>query len=105
MDHRTGARVYGQPVGRRLSISLGKHATVFQAEAYAILASVYEIQTQDMLEKYVSIFSDSQAALKTLQAAKTTSPLVRQCQKASNISTRHTVSLYWVLGHAAVRGN
>jgi hypothetical protein len=39
-------------------------------------------------EKYVSICSDSQEALKALQAAKTTSPLVRQCYKAlNNIST------------------
>jgi hypothetical protein len=41
-----------------------------------------------------------------LQAAKTMSPLVRQCQKALNdISTRHAVGLYWVPGHAGVRGN
>ena len=41
-----------------------------------------------------------------LQAAKTTSPLVRQCQQALNdISTRHAVGLYWVPGHASVRGN
>jgi ribonuclease HI len=103
---RTGAGVYGQSVNRRLSISLGKHATVFQAEVYAILACVHEIGTQDRPEKYVSICSDIQAALKALQAAKTTSPLVRQCQEALNdISTRHTVGLYWVPGHAGVRGN
>jgi hypothetical protein len=71
----TWAGVYGQSVNRRLSISLGKHATVFQAEVYAILACVHEIGTQDRPEKYVSICSDSQAALKALQAAKT-SPLV-----------------------------
>jgi hypothetical protein len=40
---RTGAGVYGQSVNRRLSISLGKHATVLQEEVYAILASVFEI--------------------------------------------------------------
>jgi ribonuclease HI len=41
-----------------------------------------------------------------LQAAKTTSPLVRQCQQALNdISTRHAVGLYWVPGHAGVRGD
>jgi hypothetical protein len=28
----TGTAFYGQSLGRRLSISLGKHATVFQAE-------------------------------------------------------------------------
>jgi ligand-binding sensor protein len=77
-----------QSVNRRLSISLGKHATVFQAEVYAILACVNETETQDRPEKHVSICSESQAALKALQAAKTTSPLVWQCQQALNdIST------------------
>jgi hypothetical protein len=69
----TRAGVYGQSVNRRISIPLGKHATVFQAEVYAILACVHETETQDRPEKYVSICSDSQVAL---QAAKTTSPLV-----------------------------
>jgi hypothetical protein len=80
----TGAGVYGQSVERRLSISLGKHATVFQTVVYAILACVHETETQNRTEKYVSICSDSQAALKVLHAAKTTSPSVRQCQKALN---------------------
>ena len=45
--------VYGQSVGRRLSISLGKHATVFQTEVYVILACVHETDTQDRPDKYV----------------------------------------------------
>ena len=78
----------------------------FQADIYAILACAYEIQLYGRTEKYVSIFSDSRAALKTLQASKTTSPLVQQCQKVLNdISTEHSVGLYWVPGHAGVRGN
>jgi len=80
----TGAGVFGQSANRRLSISLGKHATVFQADVCVMLACVHEIQTQDRQEKYVSICSVIQAALKALQAAKTTSPLVRQCQQALN---------------------
>jgi ribonuclease HI len=76
----TGAGVYGQSANRGLSNPLGKHATVFQAELHAILACVSEIETQDRQEKYVSICSDSQAALKALQGAKTMSPLVQQCQ-------------------------
>jgi len=100
------AGVYGQSVGRRLSFSLGRYATVFQAEIYAILACVYEIQFQNRPEKYVSICSDSQAALKFLQAVTTMSPLVQQCQKAlNNISIQHAVGLFWVPGHAGVRGN
>ena len=55
----TGAGVCRQSVGRRLSISLGKHATVFQTEVYAILACVHETETQDRPENYISICSES----------------------------------------------
>jgi ribonuclease HI len=103
---RAGARDYGQSLGRRLSISLRKYVTVFQAEKYAILTCTYEIQANARSEKYISICSDSQAALKALQAAKTTSPLVWQCQRAFNdISTYHSVGLFWVPGHSRIRGN
>ena len=79
---------------------------VFQTEVYAILACVHKIETQDKPEKYVSVCSDSQEALKVLQAAKTTSPLVWRCQKLLNyISTRHIEGLYWVPGYVGIRGN
>ena len=54
MKEGTGVGVYGQSVGRRLSFSQGSYATVFQAEIYAILACVHEIQLQRRPEKYVS---------------------------------------------------
>jgi ribonuclease HI len=105
MKEGTRAGVYGQSVGRRLSFSLGRYATVFQAEIYAILACAHEIQFQGRPEKHVSIRSDSQVALKTLQAVRT-SQLVQQCQLALNdISTRHAVGLYWVSGHTGVQAN
>jgi len=88
------------------SASLLVNMPVFQAEVYAILACVEETATQDHPEKYVSICSDSQVALMALQAAKTMSPLVRQCQQVlDDISARHAVGLYWVPRHAGVRGN
>jgi ribonuclease HI len=102
MREGTRAGVYGQSVERKLSFSLGRYATVFQAEIYAILVCVYEIPLQTRPEKYVSICSDSQVALKALKAVRMT-PLVQQGQKAlNNISTRHAVGLYWVPGHAGV---
>jgi len=67
----TRAGVYKQSLGRRLVISLVKYATVFQAEIYTILACAHEIQANAISEKYVSICSDSQAALKDLQVIKT----------------------------------
>ena len=73
---------------------------------YAILACAYEIHSQNRPEKYVSICSDSLAALKALKAIRTTSPLIHQCQKALNgISIRHAMGLFWVPGHAGTRGN
>jgi len=70
------------------------------------LSCACEIQSQNRQEKYVSICSDSLAALKALKAIRTTSPLIHQCQKALNDnSTRHAVSLYWVSGHAGIQGN
>jgi ribonuclease HI len=34
------------------------------------------------------------------------SQLVQLCQKALNdVSTQHTVGLYWVSGHVGIRGN
>jgi hypothetical protein len=55
--------------------------------------------------KYIGIFSDSQAALKALQAVET-SPLGRQCQRAlDDISTYHSVGLFWVARHSGMQGN
>ena len=100
-----GASVYGQSLRRRLSISLGKYATVFWAEIYAIFICAYEIQMNARQEKYVSIPSD-RWLLTALRAAKITPQLAQQCQKAlNNISTRHSVGLFWVPGHTGVRGN
>jgi ribonuclease HI len=103
---RTGAGVYGQSMGRRLSISLGKYVTVFQAKICAILACVYEVQSIARSEKYISICSDSQATLEALPAVKATSPFVRQCQRVLyDISTYHCVELFWVPGHSGILGN
>jgi ribonuclease HI len=105
-EGRAAAGVYGQSVGSRLSKSLGKYVTVFQAETYAILAHVYEIQNNVRSEKYISICYDSQAALKALQAVKPTSPLVQKCQRAlDNISTYHSVGLFLVPRHSGISGN
>jgi ribonuclease HI len=102
MEAGNGAGVYGQSNGRRLSLPVGQYATVFQAEVFAILACAHDIAAHGLPGKHVSICSDTQVALKALRM----SPLVRQCQEVlEDISTRHTVGLYWVPGHAGMRGN
>jgi ribonuclease HI len=93
-------------VRRRLSFSLEKYTTVFQAVIYAILACTHEIKTHGIPKKHRSICSDSQAALKALKAIRTTYLLVHQCPKAMNdISVLYAVGLYWVPGQTGVRHN
>jgi hypothetical protein len=53
MKEGSGAGVYGQSVGKRLNISLGRYATVFQGEIYAILECVHEIKFQGRPQKHV----------------------------------------------------
>jgi len=72
----TGAGIYGQSVGRRLSISLGRYAIVFKAKIHAILDDVMKFKQMVDQRNTLSICSDIQVALKALQTAKT-SPLVR----------------------------
>jgi hypothetical protein len=47
----TGPGVYGQSVRRRLRLPLGRSATVFQAEVYAILACAHDIRDHGTPEK------------------------------------------------------
>ncbi|VEN58452.1 unnamed protein product [Callosobruchus maculatus] len=90
----------------RLSLPLGGHTTVFQAEVYAILACVNRIRKTDGSRRRITICSDSQAAIKALNAWKITSGLVLECRRAlDDISAKHKVSLMWVPGHAGVKGN
>jgi len=49
------AGVYGKFSARMLSIFLGKYATVYQAEIFAVLAYALEIQIHTRPEIYVSI--------------------------------------------------
>ena len=51
MKEGTGAGLYGQSVGRSPSFPLGRYARVFQADVYAILECVHEIQCQNRPEK------------------------------------------------------
>jgi hypothetical protein len=95
----TRVGIYGQFVNRRLGIPLGKHATVFQAVVYVILAC--ETEAQDWPEKYVSICSDTQAAIKCFRLQRRL--LWCQCKQTNDISAWHSVTLYWVPGYAGVR--
>ena len=76
-------------------LPLGKYSTICQAEIYAILACVNSLHTK--YEASIAICSDSQAALKALDTAKTTSKLVAETMmELERLSLFHSVRLIWV---------
>jgi ribonuclease HI len=82
---------------------LGKFASVFQTEIYAILLCAYENIRRAYKNKRILIFSDSQAALKALSDLKVISRLVEECQEALTVLTAlNEVTLMWVLGHCGI---
>ena len=102
----SGAGIYIKDMDYRESISLGTFPTVFQTEVYAIKECACCLSAGGYSGKSVWIFSDSQAALKSLQRYTVKSSLVLDCINAlNNLSTNNMVTLSWIPGHSGVFGN
>ena len=105
-EGKTGAGVYSQSPPRSICIPLGRHATVFQAEIFAILTCVYAIEETGLCKRPIHICTDSQAALKALNSPWCKSKLLDECYKALNtLSSRCKIELFWVPGHSGISGN
>ena len=78
----TGSGIFGIRPNRSFIFPLGKFATVFQTELYAILQCACENIRRAYRNKQILIFSDSQAARKALSSLKVTSGLVAECLDA-----------------------
>jgi len=96
----TGSGIFGPRPNRSFSFPLGKFATVFQTEIYAILQCAYENIRRAYKNKQILIFSDSQGALTALSGPKVTSGMVAECLDAlSALASLNKVTLVWVPGH------
>jgi hypothetical protein len=85
---------------------LGKFATFFQTEIYAILQCGCEKIRRAYRNKWILIISDSQAALKALSSPKVTSRLVAEClDDLSELAGLNEVTFVWVPGHCSIFGN
>lgn len=106
MNGKAGAGVYCDNPSVSISIPMGCHVTVFQAELFAIRVA---LDVADKIPKNrIYICSDSQAAIKALSNSNVKSKLVADCRRAlSKIlqSDNRYLELVWVPGHVGVTGN
>jgi len=100
----TGSGIFGLRPNRSLSFPLGKFATVFQTEIYAILQCACENIRRVYKNKRILIFSDSQAALKALSNPKVTFQNWL-LNALSVLAGMNEVNLIWALEHCSFRGN
>ena len=85
---------------------LGQWATVFQAEIKAITACVEGLLGRRTRNTRIHILSDSQAALRALDAQVHESWVVWECRDAlMQLAMRNEVVLQWVPGHEGIDGN
>ena len=102
----SGAGIYGAKPKTRISLSLGKYATVFQAEIIAIHHCVKELIRQEFKGKTIAIYSDSQAAIKAVNSMQVNSKLVWDCLETLNaLGSQNRLTLAWVPAHTGYEGN
>jgi ribonuclease HI len=102
----TRSCIFGSRLNRSLSFPLGKFATVFQTEIYAILQCACGNIRRAYKNKQILIFSDSQAVLKALSSSKVISELVAECLNAlSALAGLNKFNVVWVPGHRGILGS
>ena len=88
------------------SYALGAHVTVFQAEVCALSRCASTLVDREVRGKSITIFTDSQAAIRALHQVEVKSALVRDCLGAVNLlGEENRVTVAWVPGHTGIKGN
>ena len=107
-DGRAGAGlvIYGFDPGGQTSFCLGGMATVFQCEVFALQKLSELLLSSKLQDKDITIFSDSQAAIKALKGTRFFHKSVKQCHSLlTELNSKNRVQLCWIPGHHGVEGN
>jgi ribonuclease HI len=87
-------------------IHLGKNATVFQAEITALTVAASCMKQSGLKGVTIDIFTDSQAAIRTLNREWTATKTTRECkQRLNELARENLVTVRWIPGHVGVEGN
>ncbi|XP_058987393.1 uncharacterized protein LOC131806753 [Musca domestica] len=105
MECGTGAGVFCDTLNIRESYKLRNNCSVFQAEILAVKKATDLLVTRNIeVGSPVTIYVDSQAALKALNSFTIKSRAVLSCREALEHS-RLSIKLCWVPGHYNITGN
>jgi ribonuclease HI len=105
-NENTGFGIYGYTTNERISVSTGHSMTVFQTEILAIKNCAEHLLEKSDHGKTITIYSDSQAALKALNNYSTRSKLVHETKtKLNALGAQNNLSLSWVPAHCGIEGN
>lgn len=106
-ENGTGSGVYSEFLNFNYTIKLDKDCSVFQAEIKAVeIAAKLLITTEHNERQNLTIYVDSQAAIKALASTSIKSKTVQDCLHAlDNASSFFNITICWVPGHTNVLGN
>lgn len=100
----SGSGIYN--VNEEISIALGYTASVFQTELHAITVCTANLIHRGTAGQRISIYSDSQAAIKAVANARCNSWTVLDCKNNLNeLGRLNEVKLIWIPGHSNLAGN
>ncbi len=106
INESAGAGVFCDTINIQLSISLGTSTSIYLAELAAIIKSCQSISSKQLTGHDISIFTDSQSAIKALNCPKICSALTLKCyEELQNATTTNRINLTWVPGHTGIVGN
>lgn len=106
LDGKVGSGVFSDQLNINIAFRLPDYCSVFQAEVVAINEVIDWLRYNTISTTDIVIFTDSQAAIKSLGSVSCRSIVVQECQSSLNEMAEHfNVQLTWVPGHTDVPGN
>lgn len=106
MDNQVGLGVYSEDLGLEMALRLPDYCSVYQAEILAIAEVAKWLRCNVLTKVGINIFSDSQAAIKSLESVFLNSTSALNCRKSLNeMAQQFDIHLIWVPGHRDIPGN
>lgn len=106
INEQAGAGAFCECPKVELAIPLGTHCSIYLAEIAGLIKCCQKIKELKTVDEVISIYTDSQAAIKALKNPKISSALTLKCWQAlEETSVNNKVNVTWVPGHSGIIGN